>query len=67
MTEFSVLLNGNAIARGMTQPVAVILADGILNNFQGGNMDITIRREQIDTPKSNEDDTDKAEAPKVQV
>jgi len=66
MTEFSVLLNGNAIARGMTQPVAIILADGILNNFQGGNMDITIRREQIDTPKSNEDDTDKAEAPKVQ-
>lgn len=67
MTEFSVLLNGNTIARGMTQPVAIILADGILNNFQGGNMDITIRREQIDTPKSNEDDTDKAEAPKVQV
>lgn len=61
MNEFSVLLNGNVIAKGMTQPVAIILADGILNNFQNGNMDITIRREFVDVPKSN--DEDKTEIP----
>lgn len=61
MNEFSVLLNGNVIAKGMTQPVAIILADGILNNFQNGNMDITIRREFVDVPKSN--DEDKTETP----
>lgn len=61
MNEFSVLLNGNVIAKGMTQPVAIILADGILNNFQNGNMDITIRRESVDVPKSN--DEDKTETP----
>ena len=56
MNEFSVLLNGNVIAKGMTQPVAIILADGILNNFQNGNMDITIRRELVDVPKCNDED-----------
>ena len=56
MNEFSVLLNGNVIAKGMTQPVAIILADGILNNFQNGNMDITIRRELVAVPKSNDED-----------
>lgn len=61
MNEFSVLLNGNVIAKGMTQPVAIILADGILNNFQNGNMDITIRREFVDVPKCN--DEDKTETP----
>lgn len=60
MTEFSVLLNGNTIAKGMTQPVAVILTDALLNNFQAGNMDITIRREQVDTPVDNTE-ADKAE------
>lgn len=61
MNEFSVLLNGNVIAKGMTQPVAIILADGILNNFQNGNMDITIRREQVDAPKPNTAEEDKPE------
>ena len=54
MTEFFVLLNGNLVARCMTQPAAIILMDGILNNFQSGSMSVTIRREEITVPTSED-------------